>query len=288
MFSNILCPIDFTTFSHHALLRAVGIARSYGAAVTGLYVVEPHMPFAAETTRPASTTPDLNRMQAQVLKKLQEVNAPSPRALAVLGTPSLEIVKVAGSLPADLIVLPSRGRTGRAEGTCGSVTQQVLCHAPSPVIVVPDPSDSPAQESRGAFRRILCGINFSPASLKALRYAGELAGSAQADLLVTYVLPVDEASASIPRDPDSTNPQNAISIWGKRLHEAAHGDLPPGLRVDDRLRVGDPSAELLHLADEADCDLIAIGGHRGNPSGCVMNAVVTRSRCPVLTVRVAR
>ena len=51
---------------------------------------------------------------------------------------------------------------------------------------------------------------------------------------------------------------------------------------------GDPASEILRLAQEESADLIVIGGHRGNPPGCVMNAVVTRSRCPALAVRVSR
>jgi nucleotide-binding universal stress UspA family protein len=288
MLNNILCPIDFTTFSHHALERAVGIARSYGAAVTGIYVAETHAPSAGQTGRSEWTTEEVTRMQAQVLKKLREVNAPSPRAVARLGTPSLEIVKLAASLPADLIVMPLHGRTGCAHGTCGSVTQEVLGHAHTPVIAVPDTSGSPAETSNGGFRRILCGINFSPASLKALRYAADLAVAGTADLLVTHVLSADEVSNPIARDPDSTDSQSPRAIWRRRLHEAAHSDLSPGLHVEDRLRVGDPATELLQLANDEQCDLIVIGGHRGNPHECVMNDIVTRSRCPVLTVRVAR
>ena len=73
---------------------------------------------------PYPTSTDLTRMQAHLLKVLQEADAPSPTAVAVCGDPAVEIVKLAGSLPADLIVLGARGRTGLAEGTCGSVTEE--------------------------------------------------------------------------------------------------------------------------------------------------------------------
>ena len=276
---NILCPIDFTTFSHHALRRAAEMARAYGSAVTGIYVAEAHLPVGAEAARTDWTNDELARMQAQVLKALQEVGAPSPRAVAVAGTAALEIVKLATSLPADLIVMPAHGRTGCAEGACGSVTHHILCHAPAPVLVIPDAPDSEGEASNGAFHRILCGVNFSPASLKALRYAGDLAGVNSANLLVAHVRRTDEASPATADDSD---------VWRRRLHEATHSDMRPGLHVDDRLKVGDPAAELLHLANDERCDLIVIGGHRGNPPACVMNEIVMRSHCPVLTLRVAR
>jgi nucleotide-binding universal stress UspA family protein len=53
------------------------------------------------------------------------------------------------------------------------------------------------------------------------------------------------------------------------------------------LQTGDPAASILQLANEEPCDLIVIGAHRGNPPGCVMHSVLTRSRCPVFTVRVS-
>jgi nucleotide-binding universal stress UspA family protein len=287
MFSNILCPIDFTSFSHRALAQAVGIARSFSATVTGVYVADRDCPSAADAWRRAWTTEELPDIQAQVLKKLQEMDAPSPRAVAVLGNPGLEIVKLAGALSADLIVMPSYGRSGQTEHACGSVTAYVLCHAPAPVLIVPDAHGTVASALTAGFDRIVCGINFSPASLKALRYAGEL-GSASCRLFVTHVMSVEDAAAISPRNADFSGSEDATTLWRRRLHEAAHIDVPRGVQVEDRLRIGDPAEEILRLAEEERADLIVIGGHRGNPSGCVMNAVASRSHCPVLTVRAPR
>jgi sulfate permease, SulP family len=138
MFHNILCPIDFTTFSHDALERAVAIARSSGGAVTGIYVADNGLAPTADGSQQPWTIDELPRMQAQVLKMLQEVGAPSPMAVALIGIPAVEIVKVARALPVDLIVMPSCGRTGRIEHACGSVTTRVLCDSPVPVLVIPD------------------------------------------------------------------------------------------------------------------------------------------------------
>src|SRR5687767_455556 len=38
---RILCPVDFSDFSRHALDYAAGIARWYGARITALHVVPP-------------------------------------------------------------------------------------------------------------------------------------------------------------------------------------------------------------------------------------------------------
>jgi nucleotide-binding universal stress UspA family protein len=290
MFQHILCPIDFTSFSDRAVRQAIAIARCYGAAITGIHVIEHHC--ARSTVReaidPYPTTADLTRLQTHLLKVLQEADAPSPTGVTVCGDPAAEIVKLAGSLPADLIVLGARGRTGLADGTCGSVTAEVLCHAPSPVITVPHTWESSAPAGQKVFRRIACAIDFSPASLKGLRYASALAEACRSTLLVSHVMESETAFASIPNRFGSPEPRTAESSWRHRLHEAAARDLPQGAEVQERLMTGDPASEILRLAQEESADLIVIGGHRGNPPGCVMNAVVTRARCPVLAVRVSR
>jgi nucleotide-binding universal stress UspA family protein len=101
--------MDFTTFSHHALERAVALARSEGASVTGIHVLSTEPPSAWPRARRQPTSDDIARLQAQVLKVLREVKAPSPTAVAVLGDPATEIERLATSLPADVVVMPVHG-----------------------------------------------------------------------------------------------------------------------------------------------------------------------------------
>jgi nucleotide-binding universal stress UspA family protein len=282
MFNQILCPINFTTFSHHALARAAAVARAYGAAVTSIHVI-------GGTHGASAVAEDVERMQAQVLKALREASAPSPTGFATVGDPASEIVKLASALRSDLVVMPVHGWTGLKTYACGSVTQQVLCNAPVPVLVVPDSSGAAPSHDVGRFKRIVCGIDFSPASLKALRYATALAAANRASQLVVTHAQCGERCLAVGADQDEgPGVESPTSIWQRRLHAAAHGDVPPGLTIHERLTNGDPAAALLQVADEEHCDLVVIGGHRGNPPGCVMNAVVTRSRCPVLVVRASR
>ena len=52
------------------------------------------------------------------------------------GPVAAEIIAVAQSLPADLIVVSTHGRTGLKHVLLGSVTEHVVRHAPCPVFVV--------------------------------------------------------------------------------------------------------------------------------------------------------
>jgi nucleotide-binding universal stress UspA family protein len=53
-----------------------------------------------------------------------------------VGSPTLEIVEMARSLPADLIVISTHGRTGLKHVVLGSVAEHVVRRAPCPVLVV--------------------------------------------------------------------------------------------------------------------------------------------------------
>ncbi len=52
------------------------------------------------------------------------------------GTPAEEIVPLAKALPADLIIRGTHGRTGLPHALLGSVAEQVVRQAPSPVLTV--------------------------------------------------------------------------------------------------------------------------------------------------------
>ncbi len=52
------------------------------------------------------------------------------------GTPHREIAEAARELPADLIIIATKGRRGLARALLGSTTEKVVRFAPCPVLVV--------------------------------------------------------------------------------------------------------------------------------------------------------
>jgi nucleotide-binding universal stress UspA family protein len=78
----------------------------------------------------------------------------------------------------------------------------------------------------------------------------------------------------------------------KALQDRLQQVRPPdtGVSVEHRLIEGNPVAEILGVAQETKCDLIAMGTHGRSGltrllMGSVVEQVVRRSPCPVLTVR---
>ena len=88
---------------------------------------------------PTVSQPAANELRADTLVRLQacleRFHADGER-LVVDGPAALAIVKAARDLPAELVVVGTRGRTGLSRLTLGSVAEAVLSSAPCSVLVV--------------------------------------------------------------------------------------------------------------------------------------------------------
>lgn len=137
---RILVPIDFSDCSKKALQYALPLAKEHQAAITLLYVVPPA--YAAEEYTGigyAQLQASLKEGGDRELAKLavDEVgDEVAVDTLVRIGSPAREIVEIAESLPADLIVISTHGRTGLKHVFLGSVAEQVVQRAPCPVFVV--------------------------------------------------------------------------------------------------------------------------------------------------------
>lgn len=74
----------------------------------------------------------------------------------------------------DLIVVGTRGRTGIGKALLGSQAEEILRHAPCPVLTVGPRTDS-EDKVRGKIASILYATDFGAASLAAARIAVSLA-----------------------------------------------------------------------------------------------------------------
>lgn len=138
---KILVPIDFSDCSKKALQYALPLGRQHGAAITLLYVVSGASYAVGEYggIDYASLEADMRISGEKQLETLavDEVRGAVPTDTQVkTGSPAVEIIELARSLPADLIVISTHGRTGLKHVFLGSVAEHVVRHAPCPVLVV--------------------------------------------------------------------------------------------------------------------------------------------------------
>ena len=137
---KILVPIDFSDCAKKALRYAIPLAKQHEADLTLLYVVPTNyavgeyggIDYASlEAEMRASGEKELSTLV------VDEVRGEVPAdTLVRTGSPGIEVIEVAKSLPADLIVISTHGRTGLKHVLLGSIAEAVVRRAPCPVLVV--------------------------------------------------------------------------------------------------------------------------------------------------------
>jgi universal stress protein A len=137
---HILVPIDFSDCSRKALDYALPLARENKAVITLLHVADPGYSGGVYggvdyAYLERSATEDAEVGLTKVAKE-QIPDDVSAVTLVKIGKAWEEIVAVADTLPADLIVISTHGRTGLKHVFIGSVAEHVVQRAPCPVFVV--------------------------------------------------------------------------------------------------------------------------------------------------------
>ena len=302
---RILCPVDFSEFSHHALAYATAMASWYGARVKILHVHALGVPpwvLASETGFSSADTQRLSAVhRAQLTTELQ-------RFAATAGTsdvdvvvdegddPAAAIVRASETTHADVIVLGTHGRSGVARIVLGSVTEHVLHLAPCPVLAVP-PRASAAAAIPRLFGHILVATDFSDAAAASLTYALSLAQEANSRLTLLHVVeppPLRDEDEWAARGPGIPSVLDAMKASAARQ---LAGATPVSARnwctVTERIEVGRPHREILRVAAEEGVGLVVVGAHGYGVLervffGSTAHHVVRRATCPVLAVRAHR
>ena len=301
---RILCPIDFSDHSRHALDHAVALARWYDSTLTLLHVCStvPAAAYAPGTPILPSvilTPADRGELLASMKRFAEEEGGGGlPIQFEVSeGNTVAEILSRAGGMPDDLIVMGTHGRSGFERLVLGSVTEKVLRKATCPVLSVPRHVKDVVPIPPVLFTNILCAFDFSDCSTSALNHAMSLAQQSDARLTVLHVVePLPELPPGVPGTAQSW-PQHVtdfIAATEQDRQERLKAAVPTSVRtfcaVETVMATGTPYREVLRVAAEQLSDLIVIGIHGRSATdllffGSTAQHVVRQATCPVLTFR---
>jgi nucleotide-binding universal stress UspA family protein len=135
---RILVPTDFSETSDVALQYGIGLAQAFSAQ---LYLL--HVPGKTgenfEADFPIGQFENAARERLETLVSPQEAKQLRPEYALRIGSPSDEIVRYADDRDIELIVMGTHGRSGVTHMLMGSVAEQVVRHAPCPVLTVRHP-----------------------------------------------------------------------------------------------------------------------------------------------------
>ncbi len=297
---NILVPIDFSQMSTQGLETATPLARRFAASIHLAHVRQ--FDCAGDCSALAPPMPPFSLMtheQDEEKKVIKELNAlareygVSSGICHVLGgAPAFdEICRAAEKIPADLVVMPTHGRTGLKHVFLGSTAERIVQHSPCPVLVTRGSALQWKNGSRFRIKRILVPVDFSGCSRQGLQYAIGVANEFGAKIILLHAMYLGYIYSS-----------EGTALYDVRtLQEAARENAQLQMRelvrsvnfgrakFETVFTEGSPVLDICDFAKDHDVDLIMISTHgqtgwKHMLMGSTAEHVVRHAPCPVLVV----
>ena len=143
LYKRIVCPVDFSESSMHALKYAISLAQEADGQLTVLHVVAQEFDSLAGFAYDAGMTVGdfLKEREIALQQRLEEVVAAAPEfcrleSLMRHGKAGREVLRVAEEKHCDVIVMGLQGRGSADPLFFGSTTQHVVRHASCPVLTL--------------------------------------------------------------------------------------------------------------------------------------------------------
>ena len=140
MYRHILIPTDGSELAEHGLAHGLALAKSLGARASVIFVVEPFSEMTGRMLEAVARYAELRKEQAasaldRAAKAAKDAGVSCETIQAENGQPHQAIIAATQDKGCDLIVMSSHGRSGLSMLLIGSVTNKVLAHAKTPVLV---------------------------------------------------------------------------------------------------------------------------------------------------------
>lgn len=200
--------------------------------------------------------------------------------------PGKNILSYADDNTIDLIVMGTHGRRGVDRMLLGSVAEEVVRQASCPVCTVRHALETAPSE---AVRRVMVPIDFSEASVHALKHGRELALTYGAEIVALHaieevVLPMAYGMAPKQVDAEAVRP-NVEKALADLLAEHVGVE-----HARAEIRVGYPPQEILDAITDESIDWVVMGTHGRQGlnrllMGSVAERIVRHASCPVLTLQ---
>jgi nucleotide-binding universal stress UspA family protein len=294
--TTIVVGTDFSPTASLALERAKEMAREHGARMVLAHAIT-LQPFAAGGPELGTLPRDFeHQVREASMKRLEDLaeeirgDGIEVEAKVRSGLPATTVIAVAQEVEAELMVIGTRGLSGFKHLILGSAAEEIIRHAPCPVLTV-HPGDAHALDR---LETVLVPTDFSEDALHAAREVVHLfrkqANSARVILVHSGQLPplVQPILEELSFEPFTI--EDLAASAREQLEAQADAIRAAGFAVEIVVRVGDPAGVITELVSSMGASLVAMGthGHSGLKHlvlGSTAERVVQHAGCPVLTVR---
>lgn len=289
MFERILLGTDGSEAARNATEAALRLARATGAELRAVHALHRPVLYAAAPTYDPRVREEREGLGRSLLAEVRERGAElgiSTSSELREGSPGDELLAEAESWKADLIVAGTHGHGQLSRAILGSVTDQLVRQARTPVLTVRQRSKRRPEEP---LDRLLVASDGSPAALAAGEQAIELAEATGASVdLLHAIAPEMEGGKYLDR------PASEIEDVHEELAARALDPLGKACRrvgVGERRFVphGPPHRAIVEHAEAEDVDVVVVAA-RGHGRleralvGSVTDKLLRTSPRPLLTV----
>jgi len=278
---NILVGVDFGSATDAVIAYASCFALSSGASLTLLYVID------YLVTPPAYLTPYMEKEKNAALenfavlrKGLSERGIRTETAV-IVGRLHESFETVIAKTNPDMLVLGFITHIFRR-----SSSEKLIKGLQRPMLVVRGEKAEAARSGTIAIKKILCPVDLSEQSQKALIFAKELQRTFSCSLEILSVMPYHKLKGITSQD-DSDRLIRELHDDTKDRLEKFLGDTgaQESVIIDD----GEPAERITAIARDRDADLIVMGARglgliQGMLIGSVTDAVLKSSPCPVFVI----
>ena len=142
---SILLTTDFSDTSLKAIPPARALASRFGARIVVAFIEEDRLPPLVVEYMAVGIEDVVNQQVGRSKVRLEEfvrehlANLGGVESVVGVGTPHVEIVRLAEERGIDLIVMATHGRGFISHAILGSTAERVLRRAPCPVLIVREP-----------------------------------------------------------------------------------------------------------------------------------------------------
>ncbi len=290
LFRNILYPTDFSKPSEAIAGHVAGLAKVSGARVS-LFSVVPHLAdfhgvsesYFLPVSEGGIITIESNRkaLEAESRKQLEHLQTryfdPSTSKICVRsGGVAESIAELATEIPANLIMMSTRGRGPMRRFLIGSVTAKVLHDATCAVWTSPHPTEL---EPFRPYRHIVLAVDYLGWPPELLLRAAEIAELFHGQLSVLSAMP-----------PHCVATGESAGKHRREMANALEGRVA-SMNVNARVHVmeGSPGAVVRHVAEEIEHAelIITCRGHLDESMGHLRThayEIIANAPCPVISL----